>query len=82
MLSKLTTHMESMLTMKDQVETIAQDLLRLRVAVMPELPPEEAQCVYSPRVHTDILDFVNFCKNMAEEPEFALLVVSNRLACF
>ena len=64
MLSKLTTHMESMLTMKDQVATIADDLLRLRVAVMPDLPPEEAQCVYSPRVFTEIFDFVKFCKRI------------------
>jgi hypothetical protein len=82
MLSTLTNHVESMLTMKDQVASIQQDLLRLRVAVMPDLPPEEAQSIYHPTQFDDLIDFRAFCSKLAADPEFRLLVVSNSLVRF
>jgi hypothetical protein len=71
-----------MLTMKDQVASIQQDLLRLRVAVMPDLPPEEAQSIYHPTQFDDLIDFRAFCSKLAADPEFRLLVVSNSLVRF
>jgi hypothetical protein len=56
---------------------MAQDVRHLRLALMPNLPPEEAQVIYSPTSFNEPEDFKEFCKQLNEDAEFRLLVVSN-----
>ena len=63
MMCSVTAGMEAL---KEEMKTIAQDVLSLCEAVMPQLPPEEAPALYAPQQFTETVAFEEFCAKLDE----------------